>query len=146
MQPIFLTSGSPVGSMIIGVVFLVVFIAELLLYRKIKDAGGHKKKIREARERGHVVNAVLTSDTMYLMNEDKSKFSPEYYARYEYVVNGKHYHRVERYTFKPPQSITLYYLDDPGKTFTDQPPADVAVLPLIVIAVLVTIVVKLFLF
>lgn len=146
MNPICLTSGSPAGSMVIGVVFLVVYIAELLLYRKIKDAGGHKKKIKEAKARGHVVNAFLSSDTMYLMNEDKSKFSPEYYARYEYEVNGKHYHRVERYTTKPPRTITLYYLDDPGKTFTEQPPADVAVLPMIVIAVLMAAAVKILLF
>lgn len=146
MQYICLSSGSPAGSMMIGVVFLVVYIAELLLYRKIKDAGGHKKKIREAKARGHVVNAVLSGERMYMINEDKSKFSPEYYARYEYEVNGKRYHKIERYTSTPPQSITLYYLDDPGKPFTEEPPADVAVLPLIVIAVLVTVAVKLFLF
>ena len=146
MHPICLTSGSPAGSMVIGVVFLVVYIAELLLYRKIKDAGGHKKKIKEAKARGHVVTAVHTSREMYLPNGDKSKFSREYYARYEYEVNGKLYYRVERYTTKPPRTITLYYLDDPGKPFTERQPADVAVIPMIIIAVLVAAAVKILLF
>lgn len=146
MQLIDLTSEFPVESMVIGVVFWIVYIGELLLYRKRKGVDGHEKKVREAKARGHVVTAVLTSDTMYIMNEDKGKSGREYYARYEYEVNGKQYHKVERYTSKPPRSITLYYLDNPGKAFTKRRPTNMAVVPMIAIAALAAIAVKFLLF
>lgn len=95
---------------------------------------------------GHKVTAVLTSSRMYMTNEDESKFSPEYYCRYEYVVDGKNYGHVERYTSSPPKEITLYYLDNPKKVFSKNAPADMMALFLFIITLTITSVIYYLLF
>ena len=146
MQLTYLNAVFPAENMIIGAVFLVVFIAENILYIKLFGTGGHEKKIKEAAARGHVVTAVLTSDTKYRMEGKKGNSSPEYYARYEYQVNGRTYSKTERFTSKPPRTITLFYLDDPGKTLTKSAPASLSVFPMLLIAIVVAAAVKILLF
>ena len=134
-----LLSGSPMSRMLIGVIFIVICIAEIMFYHKHFDPRKkHKDMVTQAAKTGHKVIATRTSSTMYMTNTDASRFSPEYYCRYEYEVNGKTYGHVERYTSSPPRQITLYYLDNPKKVFTKDPPADVMVLPLLIIALLIS--------
>ena len=136
MHPIFtlITLVSPLLSMLTGVIFLVIYIAELIFYSKhFSIRKKHEEKVAKAETMGHKVTAVLTGSRMYMTNENESKFSPEYYCRYEYVVDGKNYGHVERYTSSPPKEITLYYLDNPKKVFSKNAPADMMSLLLFII-------------
>lgn len=131
-----LLSGSPASRMLIGIIFIVIYIAEIMFYHKHFDPRKkHEEDVARAEAMGHKVVATLTSSRMYMTNADESKFAPEYYCRYEYEVNGKTYGHVERYTSSPPRQITLYYLDNPKKVFTKDPPTDTMVLPLLIIAI-----------
>lgn len=127
-------------NMFIGIVFLAVYILELLVYTRA-TAGRHEAKVRAAQAAGHVIRASLSGNTKYRQNQGRAA---EYYARYEYEVNGRQYHKVERFTSTPPDTITLFYIDDPKKTFSKEIPADIAQLPLLIIAVLIAATVKIF--
>ena len=134
-----IATGLPIQSMAIGIIFIVIYVSEIMLYYKhFNPRKKHKEEVERAEAMRHKVVAALTGSRMYMTNTDASKFSPEYYCRYEYEVNGKTYGHVERYTSSPPRQITLYYLDNPKKVFTEDPPADVMVLPLLIIALLIS--------
>ena len=115
-------------------IFVIVYILELLIYKKIGGPDRHEKKVHEAVARGNVVTAVFTGSTHYLVNAERKNTSQEYYAGYEYEVNGRKYKKVKRFKSPPPKVITLYYLDDPGKPFMKQKPADILPLIMLIIA------------
>ena len=139
-----LPDGYPISHFIVGVVTIAVYIIELLLYEKIVNPSEkHERKVRRAVEMGHVVTATLLSCSERLTEIGNGKYIWEYYPKYNYSVGGITYrYKVGRYTHRPPEEITLYYLQNPKKTFTKQPPADLMVLPLIAVAVMAGIAVK----
>lgn len=146
MEYICLNAIFPAENMIIGIVFLIVFVTENVLYFKLFGTGGHEKKIKEATVRGHVVTAVLTGETKYRSGGKNGNTSPEYYARYEYQVNGRTFFKTERFTSKPPRNIIVYYLDDPSKPLSKSGPASLSVLPMLFIAIIIAATVRILLF
>lgn len=126
--------GYPVEYLGAAFVFVFVYVLELIIYKKIGGPNRHEKKVKEAIARGNVVTAVLAGDTQYLVNAERRNTSSEYYAGYEYEVNGRRYRKVIRFKSSPPETLTLYYLDNPGKSFRKQKPADIATLPMLIVA------------
>ncbi len=129
--------GYPVEYLGSAFIFVFVYVLELLIYKKIGGPERHENKVNEAIARGNVVTAVFTGSTHYLVNAEKKNTSHEYYAGYEYEVNGRRYKKVKRFKSSPPEEITLYYLDDPGKSFMKQKPADIIPFLMLIFAFMV---------
>lgn len=71
-----------------------------------------KKKLRIAKEQGHVVNAWCT-------NRREPVGTPEptdrYFATYTFEYNGKTYKRHFKFLSSPPSEMTLYFYKKPSK-------------------------------
>ena len=100
---------------LIAIIIIFAYIFESILLAKgyFRIPTRNAKRVKEAEQRGHVVTAHLFKDysTRYAPSDELQA------AVYRYTVDGVEY----KYNFcerqDPPQSITLFYLDDPRKTF-----------------------------
>ena len=115
----------PISVVFLAFVFIFLYIASLYFYKKSKFANRFSIRLEQAKQKGHVVIGVYSSDTQYAVRPEARNTSYESYARYTYEVNGKTYSFVKRFKSVPPKTITLYYLDNPKKVFMEQTPADI---------------------
>ena len=100
---------------LIAIIVIVTYIFEGILLAKgyFRVPTRNAKRVKEAEQRGHVITAYLFKDysTRYASSDEVQA------AVYRHTVDGVEY----KYNFcerqDPPQSITLFYLDDPKKTF-----------------------------
>lgn len=106
-------------------VSIAVFFVVLFAVHRILDRMGvldrRKKLVEQAIRQGHVVRAELEPKSVMFRTETNAKNEQRYVwvGRYVYEVNGKRYKKVEgKMYIRPPQSLTLYYLDNPAKAFT----------------------------
>jgi len=90
-----------------------VFILIVMIGRKPKN-----RKVDEAVRRGHVIKAHIKGRVDRLNRpEDGGKGRRMFSCDYEYAVNGERMiYRYIGYTM-PPDPLTLYYLNDPGRAF-----------------------------
>lgn len=100
---------------LISIIVIAAYIFEAILFAKgyFKVQTRNAKRVKEAERRGHVVTAYLFKDF-----SDRYAYSDELQSGvYKYIVDGNEY----KYNFsekqRPPQTITLFYLDNPKKTF-----------------------------
>lgn len=92
---------------------IVVFVIEIVLYKKGIIFSGGEKKIAEAKAKGNVLSATRIKCRYY----DKSSGARNYVATYEYELNGLHTKKVVTSNSMPPLKITLYC--DNGKVFLE---------------------------
>ena len=106
--------------MVCIIVFFVTFFLEMGLNRHLDLLGASRKQLNKAIRRNHVMTAYYIPGTGREQTIEKrdGDFYRRYFAAYEYTVNGENYRKngVESLS-KPPQTITLYYVDDPAKAF-----------------------------
>ena len=115
----------PIPIVILAFAFIFLYITLLFLYKKSRFARRHAVRLEQAKQKGHVVTGVYASHTRYAVRPNARNTSYESYARYTYEVNGKTYVFVKRFKSRPPETLTLYYLDNPKKAFMEQKPADI---------------------
>ena len=105
------------GGVIAGV---AVFIFELVLCSKYNLFAGKAGKLEKAKKLGNTLIATRIS-CRYEDREPADKTANRMYvARYEYEVNGKRIKKqVVSTSMEPPYKLTLYYLTDPKKAFSE---------------------------
>ena len=118
-------SAYPISIIILAFASVFLYIALLFLYKKSMFARRHAIRLERAKERGNVVTGIYSGGTTYAVRPESKSTSYETYASYIYEVNGKTYIFVKRFKSRPPETLTLYYLDNPKKAFMEQKPADI---------------------
>lgn len=97
---------------------ILTFITEIILCSKGIITFKGERRLKKAKELGHVVQGRRVS--WQLMNEDDGKQSTKYVGRYEYSVNGHIYRgMVISLLTIPNEEVDFYYLSDPKKAFTE---------------------------
>ena len=99
------------------ITMVLVYIVELMLTKREIICSGRKKKLRKAKEAGHMVQGVRIKSTLH-HHDDGSRWCT---ALYEYQVGeyrGKYVTSFE--AAMAPAGITLYYVNSPRKVFTSQ--------------------------
>lgn len=108
----------PVNWMKWVVVFAVLilgYVIALPLYKKVEYRLSWDRKRDLARERDHVIEAVL--EKKYPSGEPGNY---DWHAAYRYTVGGKQkkYNAFFKHPQTPPLRIFLYYLNNPGRVFS----------------------------
>lgn len=102
------------------VVMIVVFTVEMILCSKGILVSRSERRLRKAKAAGHMLRATMKSCN-YKDKKTGTKCSERIYtAIYEYEANG----RVRRTSvittgIRPPETLTMYYVSDPGKAFSE---------------------------
>lgn len=103
----------------LGLVAVVSIIGAILLMLPVKGIYTYcvasfqrKKKLQQAKDAGHVVEAWCT-------NRRNPRGIPEptdrYFATYSYKFEGKEYKRRFKYLSEPPTRLTMYFVKKPSK-------------------------------
>lgn len=115
----------------VGVAMLIpgyIFCFKVLWKKEV----GLKRRITQAKEKGHMVSATIAKDDEIRLARNRSRrthtngISEYYSAKYTYVVNGKQYTRKfsadpRHHTHSPLRMyINVYWDEDPQKAFWEQ--------------------------
>lgn len=101
------------------VIAVIIFIFEMKAIRKYKP---RNRKKEQAIALGHSVQATRVK----YWDESETGYDGPYEVVYEYEVNGKTYTYKCRIGKEPPETLELYYLDEPGRAFDDLPKTQTA--------------------
>ena len=102
-------------------VILAVGIVEGILYRKGLIYSHSIRRMQQAREKGHMMRAQLIfTDFDYFTDGDAERRIRTYTGTYEYEVNGRSKKVTECFHgMHPPRTLTMYYVSDPEKAFSE---------------------------
>lgn len=103
-------SGVLIVLSIIGAILLMLPVRGIYTY--CVASFQRKKKLQQAKDAGHVVEAWRT-------NRRNPRGTPEstdrYFATYSYKFEGKEYKRHFKYLSEPPTRLTMYFVKKPSK-------------------------------
>lgn len=109
--------GAPLWCGVLGAI--IVFIIEIILCNKKVLFANSDKKINEARKKGHVITGNLVKCTYKDRNSDTKVTDRIYSAKYKYTVSDtEYYYWTTSISVKLPYTISLYYINNPQKTFS----------------------------
>lgn len=100
----------------ISLLVILLFILEAILIKKgfFRIKSRNAKRVEKAERLGHVVTAVMDGREDYYQPDDPN---PIRAANYVYEIEGRQY----KYRYvghdAPTRTITLYYINNPKKTF-----------------------------
>lgn len=99
---------------------IVTFVIEIILCTKGILFAGTEKKIALAKQRGHVLKATRRTLRYRDREPENTTANRIYRATYEYTVNGTiHTKALTSTGMKLPTTISLYYVNNPSKVFSE---------------------------
>ena len=99
-------------------VTLAVGAVEILLGRKGRIAARRTRQMELAKARGNMLTARLIH-TDFEYHSTRGKRIRTYFGKYEYEVNGRTKTFGEAFhNTRPPTTLTMYYVSDPEKAFS----------------------------
>ena len=102
------------------IVAIVIFAIEMVLMKKGVIFSGGEKRLKRAREAGHIIPATMIKCRYEDKDSSGKTANRMYIATYEYSIHGEtHTARVVTVGSKPAYSISLYYEKNPSKVFSE---------------------------
>ena len=103
------------GDFIGVLLFVIIYIAELVYLKKHPPALKRNRRVEQAKELGHVVKAHKVRDLM--TREERRDGYGLFSALYEYEVDGKKYKYKYSGPIADPQFLDLFWINNPRWAF-----------------------------
>jgi hypothetical protein len=100
---------------------IAVLIMEIILARAGKILSKGKKRLDQAKARGHILQGTLEDCWYETKSSESGNTKYVYHAKYSYYANGvKRVKKLITYEGRPAPTITLYYDENPDKVYLEE--------------------------